>query len=222
MLIGRCAMTVQLRRPVADPPFNVADEGWLAFVLEHALKAMERICRYASARRSAQLLAAALETVPWPVMVADAAGQILYRNAAAVPALSRGDVEHYLDLVRAGDPNRWESSEAPAVVTIQGEDHWQIRLVRLPDDSRAAILSQPHAAASAAVELPAGNLSCREREVTDLVAHGLTNVQIARALSITQNTVKRHLKSAFRKSGVNSRAELVAQVLRRGGVGAGA
>ena len=53
-------------------------------------------------------------------------------------------------------------------------------------------------------------LSPREREVLELVAHGLTNKEIAESLVITTNTVKRHLKSIFKKLGVHTRSAAAA------------
>jgi DNA-binding NarL/FixJ family response regulator len=48
-------------------------------------------------------------------------------------------------------------------------------------------------------------LSAREREVLLLAADGLANKQIARALGITERTVKAHLGSVFRRIGVADR-----------------
>ena len=59
-------------------------------------------------------------------------------------------------------------------------------------------------------------LSPREREVLARVAAGLSNKVIARALSLSPNTVKFHLQAAFDKLGVASRAEAVAVAMRRG------
>ena len=53
-------------------------------------------------------------------------------------------------------------------------------------------------------------LSNREQEIVELVARGLNTGQIAEVASITQNTVKQHLKRIFGKLGVHSRTELVA------------
>lgn len=53
-------------------------------------------------------------------------------------------------------------------------------------------------------------LSSREQEIVELVARGLSTGQIATVASITQNTVKQHLKRIFGKLGVHSRTELVA------------
>jgi DNA-binding NarL/FixJ family response regulator len=55
------------------------------------------------------------------------------------------------------------------------------------------------------VELP--RLSVREKQILSLVIMGLSNGEIAARLFIAQTTVKTHLGSAYRKLGVNSRAQ---------------
>jgi two-component system, NarL family, nitrate/nitrite response regulator NarL len=52
-------------------------------------------------------------------------------------------------------------------------------------------------------------LSRREQEVVCWLADGLTNSEIARQLSISQNTVKNYLFRIFDKLGVSSRVEVV-------------
>jgi len=56
-------------------------------------------------------------------------------------------------------------------------------------------------------------LTRRERDVMALLARGLTNKGIAREMMISENTVKRYLKSIFEKLDVDSRAAAVAKVL---------
>src|SRR4051812_34841176 len=59
-------------------------------------------------------------------------------------------------------------------------------------------------------------LSARERQVLGLLADGLGNKQIAAQLGISTNTVKTHLEMLFEKLGVSSRAEAVANGVKRG------
>jgi RNA polymerase sigma factor (sigma-70 family) len=53
-------------------------------------------------------------------------------------------------------------------------------------------------------------LTDRERQVLSLVVRGMTNKQIAASLTISTNTVKRHLRSIFQKLGTNTRAAAAA------------
>jgi PAS domain S-box-containing protein len=59
-------------------------------------------------------------------------------------------------------------------------------------------------------------LSPRELEVIRLVAEGLSGPGIAERLHLSPETIKDHLRSAYRKLGVNERAAAVAQALRGG------
>ncbi|MFN8490546.1 MAG: helix-turn-helix transcriptional regulator [Caldilineaceae bacterium] len=60
------------------------------------------------------------------------------------------------------------------------------------------------------------NLSGREQEIARLVAKGLPNKTIAAILEISPWTVSTHLRRIFAKLGVNTRAEMVAYVLKEG------
>ncbi|MGH3870604.1 MAG: helix-turn-helix domain-containing protein [Pseudonocardiaceae bacterium] len=53
-------------------------------------------------------------------------------------------------------------------------------------------------------------LTPREDEVLHLVIEGLSNDEIAAALSISRRTVETHLRTLFRKTGVSRRAQLAA------------
>jgi ATP/maltotriose-dependent transcriptional regulator MalT len=54
---------------------------------------------------------------------------------------------------------------------------------------------------------PRQTLSAREREVYDLVIQGRSNREIAKALYISESTVKVHVRHIFEKLGVRSRVE---------------
>ena len=62
----------------------------------------------------------------------------------------------------------------------------------------------------------AGPLTAREREVLRLIAAGLPSKQIARALGISERTVKFHATSLLRKLGADNRAQAVALAAQRG------
>jgi serine/threonine protein kinase/DNA-binding CsgD family transcriptional regulator len=59
-------------------------------------------------------------------------------------------------------------------------------------------------------------LTSRELEVLQLLARGLSNKQIARAMSITPRTVNFHLDNIYSKLGVSSRTEAVIAAMRQG------
>jgi DNA-binding CsgD family transcriptional regulator len=59
-------------------------------------------------------------------------------------------------------------------------------------------------------------LTPREREVLALVAGGTSNKGIARLLEVSPNTVKFHIAAILDKLDAATRAEAVAEALRRG------
>ncbi len=59
-------------------------------------------------------------------------------------------------------------------------------------------------------------LTEREREVLRLIAQGLPSKQIARALNITERTVKFHTSALLRKLEADNRAQAVARAAQRG------
>lgn len=60
--------------------------------------------------------------------------------------------------------------------------------------------------------LEALGLSAREQEVVQELANGSANKEIARALDLTEHTVKFHLKNIFKKLGVERRTQAVARI----------
>jgi DNA-binding NarL/FixJ family response regulator len=85
--------------------------------------------------------------------------------------------------------------------------------------------AQPAESAEHKLSRPAGGLQAqrkgrpltsREREILALVASGTSNKGIARALSVSANTVKFHLAAVFDKLNAATRAEAVAEAIRRG------
>ena len=68
----------------------------------------------------------------------------------------------------------------------------------------------------AATPAPTSDLSQREREVLALLAQGLSNKELARALSVSENTVKTHLANLYAKLGARRRTEALAAARRLG------
>lgn len=59
------------------------------------------------------------------------------------------------------------------------------------------------------------DLSKREGEIVGLVIEGLSNKAIGETLHISEKTVKTHMSSIMKKTGVNSRAALMSSILNR-------
>lgn len=53
------------------------------------------------------------------------------------------------------------------------------------------------------------NITKREYEVLDLVGKGMSNQQIAEALFVSENTIKKHISSLFLKLDVQRRTEAI-------------
>ncbi|HEU4976944.1 MAG TPA: response regulator transcription factor [Baekduia sp.] len=80
-----------------------------------------------------------------------------------------------------------------------------------PLDPRAA-----HAVLTRGTPEAGSTLTTREREVLQLVAEGLPNKQIARALGITEKTVKAHMTKVFAAIGVTDRTAAALWAHRNG------
>jgi DNA-binding NarL/FixJ family response regulator len=63
-------------------------------------------------------------------------------------------------------------------------------------------------------------LTGRQREVLELVAQGLTNADIARRLFLSEDTVKQHLRVAYKLLGVKSRTQAITLLRRHNPPGA--
>jgi DNA-binding NarL/FixJ family response regulator len=134
------------------------------------------------------------------------------------------------------DPGAWmiQAAQVGAAAVFAKDvqpDELKSALRRLARGERlvhGAALAKPHVAARVLKEYRelaqprkppspgVAALSQREIEVLAFIARGSSNKEIARALKISDQTVKNHMTSILRKLGVNDRTQAVVYALRRG------
>jgi DNA-binding NarL/FixJ family response regulator len=73
---------------------------------------------------------------------------------------------------------------------------------------RAQALTLEHLTDATGAWEPDEQLTRREQQIADGVARGLRNKEIARSLSISEKTVKSHLRNVFQKLGIEGRFAL--------------
>ncbi len=131
-------------------------------------------------------------------LAADRAGDQAQARACALRALAAAAPEGYLRLFVD------EDARLIALLPPAGAG---------APDLLARIRAQAGAPAPATPDAPASvePISAREREVLALIAAGLSNPEIARALVISVGTVKRHINHLYGKLGVSSRTQAVAK-----------
>jgi DNA-binding NarL/FixJ family response regulator len=81
--------------------------------------------------------------------------------------------------------------------------------------SGARVIPEP-VSKTLAERRPQSQLSCREVEVLALIANGLSNKEIGRALGITEATVKWHVNLILNRLDVADRTEAIVTALQRG------
>ena len=131
-------------------------------------------------------------------------------------------------------PNEWPDARVLMFTTFDSEEDIYramqagARGYLLKSAPREELLAAIRAVAAGERHLPsalaqrvAGRISTpevsdREREVLQLMARGKANKEIAAALGIAEETVKRHASNLFVKMGVADRAQATSEGIRRG------
>lgn len=138
-------------------------------------------------------------------------------------AMARGDAERAARLFGAAE-HMWLSLGSPMFgqgYTAVKEFYSKQARRLLGDDGHAAAcragarMKADEAIAYALGEAPGTDpLTRREREISDLVAEGLSNREIAERLVIAKRTVDSHLEHILAKLGFTSRTQIAAWVTR--------
>lgn len=90
-----------------------------------------------------------------------------------------------------------------AVEEVMADASWFTR--PMLEKLKASLQAAPPAARAADLDM----LSAREREVLLLVCEGRSDAEMGRILNLSQNTVRNHLASLFKKIGVNRRSAAI-------------
>jgi DNA-binding CsgD family transcriptional regulator len=113
-----------------------------------------------------------------------------------------------------------ESNFSKAQLPLRIEQAGRQLVIRLVVEQRSEryllLLEEQTLSLSNSLELL--GLSQRETEVLFWIMQGKDNKAIAAQLSVSQSTVRKHLESIYRKLGVQSRTEAIAQALTKLGV----
>lgn len=133
--------------------------------------------------------------VPPPAMVAVAS--VVARANAVANGRERGVST---SRVRAAN-GRWISLHASGTRAVGGTAGLTVLVIQAARSAQIApIIAEAY------------SLTTREREITEAVARGRSNAEIARELCLSAHTVRDHLTAVFGKVGVASRGELVAKL----------
>ena len=141
------------------------------------------------------------------VVVFDLAG-LAGRHDSDLPHLLTSQMP-VVALAREGRPDLTQRAHALGITIVVPEDVTPPRLLDALEDAVATSPVKRRRSASV-------RLTGRETQILRLVATGLTNQQIAGQLSLSPNTVKTHVRTAYKQIGARSRAQAVVWAVHHG------
>ena len=160
------------------------------------------------------------------LVLVGADGELRGMNAAAAPWLADLGTDGQgtglpIEVAELAVQLRHPTAALPGPARLQvrtRSDHWATMhaswMTAEDTDTMAVIIEAATPAEVAPTIMTGYGLTRREQAVTRLVCQGLSTRQISDRLYLTVDTVQDHLKSIFTRTGVHSRGELVATVLR--------
>jgi DNA-binding NarL/FixJ family response regulator len=185
-----------------EPDFEIVTEASSASLLLSSLS---------TARPDIALISTPIEPAPGPDVFAVL--QTSYPDIKVIVLSAAGDQDEFVRNVRLGARGIVQKSTSgsmliKAIRKVQDGEFWLDRsttaeVVRHFTERHTETNQRP---APDEGRLP--SLSRREREIVNLVTHGLRNKELAERLSISEQTVKNHMHNIFDKLGVSDRLEL--------------
>ncbi len=213
---GRCWGAVHIARREHRRDFNADDAATLASITVAIADGIRTSIRFDAARETRDGSAPGL-VVLGPSndveLITPPAQELL--AAMRSPALATVPTP-ILALAGFTRTRSYLPDRPPDTVAVPTPSGWITLHASLPDgdaDGRVAIVLERTASPqTTAIRLEAHGVTAREREIATLLAHGLTNPEIATRLVLSPYTVQDHIKNLFEKTGVSSRQELVARI----------
>jgi DNA-binding CsgD family transcriptional regulator len=222
---------VVMFRPKERPPFSASDKNKASMMIPYLVGALEK----AFASDHAYVYQSIIDTVDSDLiyggmMVLDRALKPLYYNETAlaiirglqefncskskIPPLPDEIYERCKALISSAPDLECDQSfhdEVKLPVRKLGQEvSIRLRLTQAGDKAPLLLVyfDPPENSSNHIEHLTRHGLSRREYEVAFLVAKGLKSAQVAEKLFISEYTVDNHLRSIYRKLGVNNRTSL--------------
>ncbi|MBA1146897.1 hypothetical protein H0Z60_07460 [Ectothiorhodospiraceae bacterium WFHF3C12] len=191
-------------------------------------------------RSISSALTSCLNYLPTAVLVVDADGHIVYRNAAAEHLMSRSRILHVhhgrIRLAREGD-DRTLHARIKAVIAAKDDDRRR-RLLHLtsadgrqtctaltaplpgeqgsakPSGAAAMVMIWEQALSRICIDslCEVFGLTSREAELASHIARGRTVARTAQIMAISRSTARVHLERVLAKTGTHRQTELVAVI----------
>jgi DNA-binding NarL/FixJ family response regulator len=215
----RAIGTQVIRVAIADPHTIFRDglrkllgaEADLEIVTEASSAAL-LLSSLATTRPDIVLISTPLEPGPGPDVFATI--QTSFPEIKVIVLSGASDQDEFVRNVRLGARGIVQKSTSgsmliKAIRKVQDGEFWLDRsttaeVVRHFTERRTETAVEPRRQDEG--RLP--SLSRREREIVNLVTHGLRNKELAERLQISEQTVKNHMHNIFDKLGVSDRLEL--------------
>lgn len=212
IVAGEVRGTLNVARTSGQGRFSLAELAVMEALGRLSGLAMERNAVTEELGRRLARASAALELIDEPVVVTDTRTAERTANPAARQIIAdlSGD-QTFDDVLARASEGAGSVRDGTTRPRVDPETGLRLRSVHLPDDDMIITIIHNRGDASSPTHTRAwirGVLSPREYEIADLVASGLRDGEIAVQLFLSPHTIKKYLKSTYRKLALRSRVEL--------------